>query len=71
MTTTISSSTARVRPFYVKLNRPNTILGQIELYTHHGLLPKLLRHFQLMNVRTCGVYLLESQFMEDRYKYFA
>ncbi|KAG9002817.1 ATP binding protein [Tulasnella sp. JGI-2019a] len=45
--------------------------GQIELYTHHPLFPTLLSHLQMMNIRTCAVYLLESQFMEDRYKYFA
>jgi len=45
--------------------------GQIELYTHHSILPTLLKHFQMLGIRTCCVYLLESQFMEDRYKYFA
>ncbi|KAG8898986.1 ATP binding protein [Tulasnella sp. 403] len=45
--------------------------GQIELYTHHAILPTLMQHFQQKGIRTCGVYLLESQFMEDRYKYFA
>ncbi|KAG8989378.1 ATP binding protein [Tulasnella sp. 427] len=45
--------------------------GQIEIYTHHNFLPSLLRHFQVLGIRTCAAYLLESQFMEDRYKYFS
>jgi len=45
--------------------------GQIELYTHHPLLPSLVRNLQRMGIRTCAVYLLESQFMEDRYKFFS
>ncbi|KAF8450438.1 ATP-binding protein Fet5 [Boletus edulis BED1] len=45
--------------------------GQIELYTHHPFLPTLARALQRMGIRTCAVYLLESQFMEDRYKFFS
>lgn len=44
--------------------------GQIELYTHHPFLPQLVRNLQRMSIRICAVYLLESQFMEDRYKFF-
>ncbi|KAG8744883.1 ATP binding protein [Ceratobasidium sp. 414] len=45
--------------------------GQIELYTHHPLLPTLMSHMSRLGIRLCGVYLLDSQFMEDRYKYFS
>ncbi|KAF8627206.1 hypothetical protein AX15_004522 [Amanita polypyramis BW_CC] len=45
--------------------------GQIELYTHHPFLPTLVRHLQMLNIRVCGVYLVESQFMEDKYKFFS
>jgi len=45
--------------------------GQIELYTHHPLLPKLISHLSMQSIRICAVYLLESQFMEDRSKFFA
>jgi hypothetical protein len=45
-------------------------IGQIELYTHHPLLPTLMSHLSRLGIRLCGVYLLDSQFMEDRYKYF-
>ncbi|OAX43902.1 hypothetical protein K503DRAFT_680123 [Rhizopogon vinicolor AM-OR11-026] len=45
--------------------------GQIELYTHHTFLPNLVRNLQRMGIRTSAVYLLESQFMEDRYKFFS
>ena len=44
--------------------------GQIELYTHHPFLPSLVKNLQRMGIRTSAVYLLESQFMEDRYKFF-
>lgn len=46
------------------------LTGQIELYTHHPLLPTLMSHLSRLGIRLCGVYLLDSQFMEDRYKYF-
>jgi len=44
--------------------------GQIELYTHHPFLPTLVRNLQRLGMRTSAVYLLESQFMEDKYKFF-
>ena len=44
--------------------------GQIELYTHHPFLPTLVRQLQRMGLRTCATYLIESQFMEDKYKFF-
>jgi GPN-loop GTPase len=44
--------------------------GQIELYTHHSFLPTLVRNLSRMGIRTSAVYLLDSQFMEDRYKFF-
>lgn len=45
-------------------------IGQIELYTHHPILPTLVSHIQRLGIRTSAVYLLESQFMEDKYKFF-
>jgi len=45
--------------------------GQIELYTHHPIIPTLISHFQQLGIRVSAVYLLESQFMEDKYKYFS
>ena len=47
------------------------ILGQIELYTHHPFLPTLVQRFNRMGIRVSGAYLIESQFMEDRYKFFS
>ena len=46
------------------------IIGQIELYTHHPILPNIMAHLVRSGIRVCALYLLESQFMEDRYKYF-
>jgi len=45
--------------------------GQIELYTHHPFLPTLVQNLSRIGIRTCAVYLIESQFMEDRYKFFS
>ncbi|KAL0949755.1 hypothetical protein HGRIS_009793 [Hohenbuehelia grisea] len=45
--------------------------GQIELYTHHPFLPTLVQNLQRLGIRTCATYLIESQFMEDRYKFFS
>ncbi|TFY78177.1 hypothetical protein EWM64_g5832, partial [Hericium alpestre] len=45
--------------------------GQIELYTHHPFLPVLVKNLNRLGIRTCATYLLESQFMEDKYKFFS
>ncbi|KAH9007113.1 ATP-binding protein Fet5 [Lactarius hatsudake] len=45
--------------------------GQIELYTHHPFLSTLVKNLQRLGMRTSAVYLLESQFMEDKYKFFS
>ncbi|EKM80352.1 hypothetical protein AGABI1DRAFT_113547 [Agaricus bisporus var. burnettii JB137-S8] len=45
--------------------------GQIELYTHHPFLPTLVKNLQRLSIRTCAVYLIDSQFMEDKYKFFS
>lgn len=46
--------------------------GQIELYTHIPLLPRLASFLQQRcDMRLCAAYLLESQFMEDKAKFFA
>jgi GTPase SAR1 family protein len=48
--------------------------GQIELYTHVPILPKLVRFLTqpgALDIRLCAAYLLESTFVVDRAKYFA
>ncbi|CAG8578002.1 7471_t:CDS:2 [Paraglomus brasilianum] len=45
--------------------------GQIELYTHFPIIRRLCECLQRMNFSICGVYLLESQFIEDKSKFFA
>ena len=45
--------------------------GQIELYTHIPIMPRLISALQQANIRPCACYLLESQFMEDKSKFFA
>lgn len=46
--------------------------GQIELYTHIPILPRLAKLLTTnMNINLVACYLLESQFMEDTAKYFS
>jgi hypothetical protein len=47
--------------------------GQIELYTHAGVLPALVRDLTggAVNARLCALYLLEATFVLDRAKFFA
>lgn len=45
--------------------------GQIELYTHIPIMPRLISTLVQANIRPCACYLLESQFMEDKSKFFA
>lgn len=53
---------------YLLLDLP----GQIELYTHLGLVPDLIKLLQSWgDAKLAMVYLLESQFIDDQPKYFA
>ncbi|ORY06299.1 hypothetical protein K493DRAFT_333186 [Basidiobolus meristosporus CBS 931.73] len=45
--------------------------GQIELYTHFPIMKRMCETLQRWNFSICGVYLLESQFIEDKSKYFS
>ncbi|CAG8705039.1 17298_t:CDS:2, partial [Racocetra persica] len=45
--------------------------GQIELYTHFPIMRRICECLQRMHFRICGVYLLESQFIQDNSKFFA
>ena len=73
MKTTISSLTAQVRlsrRCLLRRTKSSSRQGQIELYTHHPFLPRLVRDLNRLGLRTCAAYLIESQFMEDKYKFF-
>ncbi|KAI7871050.1 GPN-loop GTPase [Spinellus fusiger] len=45
--------------------------GQIELYTHFSIMRRLCEALGRWNMSICGVYCLESQFIEDKNKYFS
>ncbi|CAO3637764.1 unnamed protein product [Cunninghamella blakesleeana] len=45
--------------------------GQIELYTHFPIMRRLCEQLSRWNLNICGVYCLESQFIEDKNKYFS
>ena len=45
--------------------------GQIEIYSHFDIMPRIIEIFSRADYRICAVYLLESQWMEDPSKFFA
>ncbi|KAJ3392977.1 ATP binding protein [Lobulomyces angularis] len=45
--------------------------GQIELYTHFPIMRKFVDFLQKLGYMVCGVYLLDSQFIQDTTKFFA
>lgn len=45
--------------------------GQIELYTHFNIMKQLVDALTQLNYRVCGVYLLDSHFVQDTSKFFA
>ncbi|CAO3660815.1 unnamed protein product [Rhizopus stolonifer] len=45
--------------------------GQIELYTHFPIMKRICESLSRLNMAICGVYCLESQFIEDKSKYFS
>lgn len=45
--------------------------GQIELYTHFPIMRKIVDSLTRLGYRTCGVYLLDSQFIQDTGKFFS
>ncbi|KAJ3091241.1 ATP binding protein [Quaeritorhiza haematococci] len=45
--------------------------GQIELYTHFPIMKTVVDSLQRWGYRVCGVYVLDSQFVEDASKFFA
>lgn len=49
----------------------NATQGQIELYTHFPIMKNLIDHLQKWDIRPCGVYLVDSQFMIDAPKFIS
>ena len=45
--------------------------GQIELFNHLDVLPRLLSHLESREYHLCGVFLIDSQFMCDPSKYLS
>ena len=45
--------------------------GQIEIYTHSDIMKRIINYYNKADYRTCVVYLLESQWMDDTSKFFA
>jgi GTPase SAR1 family protein len=47
------------------------MIGQIELYTHFPIMRQFVHFLQRMDYRVCGVYVLDSQFIQDPSKFFS
>jgi GTPase SAR1 family protein len=45
--------------------------GQIELYTHSDIMSRIVSVFQMADYKPCGIYLMESLFLQDITKFFA
>ncbi|XP_015929939.1 GPN-loop GTPase 3 [Parasteatoda tepidariorum] len=45
--------------------------GQIELYTHLDVMPKIVAHLQQLDFIVCGVFLIDSQFMIEPSKFIS
>lgn len=45
--------------------------GQIELYSHLNILPRLFRHLQEMRYNLCGIFMIDSQWMCDPSKFIS
>lgn len=45
--------------------------GQIEIYSHFDIMPRIIETFLRADYRACAVYLLESQWLDDPSKFFA
>ena len=45
--------------------------GQIELYTHLPLMRQFVEQLDKWNFRTCGVFLVDAQFLIDTAKFFS
>ncbi|KAJ3029785.1 UNVERIFIED_CONTAM: ATP binding protein [Siphonaria sp. JEL0065] len=45
--------------------------GQIELYTHFPIMKNIVASLEKCGYRTCAVYLLDSQFVQDTSKFFS
>ncbi|KAI8818115.1 GPN-loop GTPase [Fimicolochytrium jonesii] len=52
---------------YLLLDLP----GQIELYTAHPIIPSLVSTLHRLDYRVCGVYLLDSTFIDSPPKFFS
>ncbi|KAG8186854.1 hypothetical protein JTE90_024100 [Oedothorax gibbosus] len=45
--------------------------GQIELYTHLDVMPRLVAHLQQLEFQVCSVFLIDSQFMVEPSKFIS
>ncbi len=45
--------------------------GQIEIYSHFDIMPRVIQTFLRKDYRACAVYLMESQWLDDTSKFFA
>ncbi|XP_037609176.1 GPN-loop GTPase 3 [Sebastes umbrosus] len=63
----LEESLGHVEDDYILFDCP----GQIELYTHLPVMRQLVEHLQQMEFRVCGVFLVDSQFMVESFKFIS
>ncbi|XP_006865555.1 PREDICTED: GPN-loop GTPase 3 [Chrysochloris asiatica] len=49
----------------------SVMAGQIELYTHLPVMKQLIHQLEQWEFRVCGVFLVDSQFMVESFKFFS
>ncbi|XP_074474118.1 GPN-loop GTPase 3 [Sebastes fasciatus] len=63
----LAESLGHVEDDYILFDCP----GQIELYTHLPVMRQLVEYLQQMEFRVCGVFLVDSQFMVESFKFIS
>uniref|UniRef100_A0A8D0L858 GPN-loop GTPase 3 n=1 Tax=Sphenodon punctatus TaxID=8508 RepID=A0A8D0L858_SPHPU len=63
----LEDSLGHVEDDYILFDCP----GQIELYTHLPVMKQLVEQLQKLEFRVCGVFLVDSQFMVESFKFIS
>ncbi|KAM9306424.1 GPN-loop GTPase 3 [Pholidichthys leucotaenia] len=63
----LEESLGHVEDDYILFDCP----GQIELYTHLPVMKQLVEQLQMWEFRVCGVFLVDSQFMVESFKFIS
>uniref|UniRef100_A0A8C8K0K5 GPN-loop GTPase 3 n=1 Tax=Oncorhynchus tshawytscha TaxID=74940 RepID=A0A8C8K0K5_ONCTS len=67
----LEESLGHVEDDYILFDCPVVSAGQIELYTHLPVMRQLVEQLQQWEFRVCGVFLVDSQFMVETFKFIS